>query len=225
MLGAIVGALVNALRNASPAGGAITIDSIQPLVNLVTFLAQFVQDVFQSADGNAGRATSYAQYAGDDIAQVADDLAAITDHTYQTVIPHSLAWLRGNIIITLVDPLRRLVAGINRVVKELVSWQAQIKVWRSSYVDPNVALWIGFRKWFYQWPVDALRTLHDWLTHPMHFGQWAVAPVTKAQIAYFATPAGDSDLYQLVGEYFDAAPERYRHVIGAFESILDQPWP
>lgn len=189
LLTSVVGQLIGALRNATAAGGTLNADSIQPLVSLVQYLADYVRDVFENADSNAGRDAALGGYAGDDIAQVAQDLADITDHTYTVVVPHSLAWLRGNVIVTLVDPLRKLVAGINREVKFLLGWRSQIDTWRNKFVDPNLSLWIGFHKWFYQWPIGVLRTWHDWFQHPAQFAAWATPPLIGPIIGYLADPA------------------------------------
>lgn len=229
-MGGILGTLwdvtVGQLINPSSAGPApITSDDLVPIVQGLAYEGRVLDDVFSEADGLAATDVLVATDAGAQVDNLAQHLKFITEHTYKTVIPHSLAWLRGNIVQKYVTPLQHRTTKLESEVKALDKWEGQIKTWRSKTVDPTLQAYTQFQQWFDKWPLSVLNTVHDWLTHQQTFSDFATPLVARPLVNYLSDDSHHQLLDDLTLLIVNASPDRYRYVIGAFESILDMDYP
>lgn len=186
-------------------------DALITLGRWVDWFMQVTGDVFAAAKGAEDYSEAWATEAGQQVAELGSDVKQITEHTYQTVIPHSMSWLAGWLIAGPIDQLRLRIAQLQDQVNFLLGWRAQIDAWRHEFVDPNVEKWVGFRQWFDGWPQGILFRWHSWLQHPSEFGAWAAAPVTGPIIAYLADPdhqTSRDNLAAIMVDAWQAEPER-----------------
>jgi hypothetical protein len=226
IIGTLWDATVGLLTNPSSAGPRpLTADDLVPIVSGLKYESQVIDDVFGEADGLAAVEVVSATDAGAQIDNVAQHLHFITEHTYKTVLPHSMAWLRGNIVQRYVTPLQHRTTKLEGEVKALDKWETQIKQWRSKTVDPTLDDYRTFRKWFDKWPTDVLNNVHDWFQHQQSFSDFAVPIIARPFVNYLSADAHRQLLDDLTLIVLDASPDRYRHAVAAFEAMLDQDWP
>lgn len=180
------GALTWLVQNTIAGSIGAVRDAVLQLGQAIDWLTGITQDVFGAAKGGENYSERWATQAGEGIAKLGDDLKAITEHTYDTVIPRSLSWLDGYIVAHQIDPLRLRIAQEQHQIDFLMGWRSQIDTWRHKFVDPHIEQWIGWRKWFDGWPQGVLYRWHDWFQHPAGFGQWAAPPVAGPLVAYIA---------------------------------------
>lgn len=182
-----LGVLIDSLANPDSAGtGPVDWESFQVILGEISNALQIIADTMDAADSNTQEAVTAATDAATQIEEVGADLKAITEHTYGTVIPHSLSWLAGFIVSHWIDPLRRDVAYLKERVAFLLGWRGQIDSWRRNFVDPNVEKWVGFRQWFDTWPQSVLFRWHEWFERPDEFAQWATPPLVGPIVSYLA---------------------------------------
>ena len=186
-IGVGLGYFIRALTNPAPAGsGSVNPDELNSILGNVVDALQIIKDTFDAGDNASNEMVTAATDAAQQIETIGQNLKDITEHTYGVVIPNSLSWTIGYVVSHLIDPLRRSIAILNLEVAKLEQWEAEIKVWRARWVDPQLALWVGFRQWFDEWPRGVLFTVHDWLQHPNVFAQWAAPPLIGPLVSYLA---------------------------------------
>lgn len=187
-LGAAANAVIDLVPTDAAGSNPVTWDDLavplQGIHNVLKVLAQAMED----ADNKLQEAVTAATDAATQFENIGNDVKSITEHTYTVVIPHSMSWLAGYVVTHWIDPLRRAVAILNEEVAKIEQWEAEIRVWRAHFVDPNITLWVGFREWFNTWPRGVLFRWHDWFEHPDHFAQWAAPPLTGPIVSYLAAP-------------------------------------
>ena len=182
--------LGNALINPSAAGPRqVTLDDLVPVLEDIAYRFSIVSDVLQDADNQATSSILAATEAADQAEVIGQDVKDITEHTYTVVIPHSMSWLAGYIVSHFITPLEERVGKLESSVAFLMGWRGQIDSWRRNFVDPNVEKWVGFREWFDAWPQGILFRWKDYFDNPVHFADWATAPLVGPIVAYIADPA------------------------------------
>lgn len=154
----------------------------------ISWFATFVTDVFGAARGGEDASEQWAANARDGMVKIGDDLKAITEHTYQTVIPHSLSWLDGHIFQTGISPLRREAASMEKEIGTVTGEVNALRIWRTHKADPDLNSYVAFRGWFDKWPTDVLNTWHEWFAHPHNFALWAAPPLIGPLVSYLAAP-------------------------------------
>lgn len=226
ILGALWDATVGQLTNPASAGPApLTNDDLVPLVQGLKYEARLIDDVFNEADGLNATTVVVATDVGAQLRKVAQADRFAIEHTYKTVLPNSLSWLRGDVVLHLIDPLRKRVKRVEGQATSFAKWETDIKLWRSRRVDPTLQAYDGFAKWFNEWPLNALNVLHGWLTTPGKFSDFAVPIIARPLVAYVAADDHQQLLDDLLQSLVVASPDRYRYVVAAFEMMLDQEWP
>lgn len=154
----------------------------------VGWFVDFVSDVFGAAKGGEDASEAWATNAGGSIAKIGLDLKDVTEHTYNTVIPNSMSWLRGDIYKNGINPLR---AWLGRVEKEIGALSGRVSVlefWRKDYADPHIRDWREFNSWFHTYPIGVVNTWHDWFQRPHNFALWAAPPLIGPIVSYLAAP-------------------------------------
>lgn len=158
--------------------------SVAQLYRWENFAWNVVNDVFGAAKGGEAISQGVSHDAGDKVEAIGKYVKDITEHTYNVVIPHSLAWLDGYINSHEITPIKRRLAADESQIRFLMGWRGQIDSWRRNYVDPNLAAWVTFHKWFNGYPLASVNELHDWLTKPGTFGKWAAPAIAAPFVAY-----------------------------------------
>lgn len=217
---------VGQLTNPSSAGPApITSDDLVPIVQGLAYEGRVIDDVFREADGLAATDVVVATDVAAQIDNVAQHLKFITEHTYKTVIPHSMAWLRGNIVQKYVTPLQHRMTKAESDIDALDKWETTIKAWRIRTVDPTLQAYTQFQQWFDKWPIDVLNTVHDWFLHQQSFSDFATPLIARPLVNYLSDDAHHPLLDDLTLLVINASPDRYRYAVAAFETMLDAEWP
>ena len=152
----------------------------------ISYRFSVVAAILTDADRAASESVTAATDAATQIEEVGSDVKNITEHTYNTVIPHSLSWLAGYVVVTWIDPIRARLDKDESDIRFLMGWRSQIDTWRQKFVDPNVEKWVGFKQWFDGWPQGVLFKWHDWFEHPDNFASWATPPLVGPIVAYLA---------------------------------------
>lgn len=160
--------------------------SIDQLYRWENFAWNVVNDVFGAAKGGEAISQGVSHDAGVKIEAIGHYVKDITEHTYETVIPHSLAWLYGYTESHDIVPLRNRMARAESSLRFLFGWRAQIDVWRRDWVDPNISEWRAWRAWFSGWPLATITQLYNWIHHPSTFGDWAAPYIVWPLIDYLA---------------------------------------
>lgn len=169
---------------AGPVDGETFAVAMASIVEALTVLA----DTMDSADSKSQEAVTAATDAATQLEEVGSDVKLISEHTINTIIPHSLSWLAGYVMSHWIAPLRADVAWLKDRVNFILGWRDQIDTWRHKFVDPNVERWIGFHQWFVTWPQSVLFRWHEWFDKPAEFAQWATPPLVGPIVSYLAAP-------------------------------------
>lgn len=158
--------------------------SVGQLYTWENFAWNVVSDVFGAAKGGEAISQGVSHDAGVKIEAIGRYVKDITEHTYNTVIPHSLSWLYGYIESHDLVPLRRRLGRDESMLRFLMGWRGQVDNWKNHYVNPQLAKDAAFIKWFDGWPLQVVSRWHEWFMHPGQFGDWAtpyiVVPFVKA---------------------------------------------
>jgi hypothetical protein len=228
-MGIVISIIGQAIGRVLGGGGggvnAPTWDDLVPLFSSLKYAIDVISHIFDEAGGLAAASRPLNGAAGAAITRIGADVKNITEHTYEVVIPHSLAWLKGDINRTLITPLWKYVIADHHLIEFLLGWRGQIDSWRHTWVDPELRDWHGFHKWFDTWPISVISTWRRWFAHPNEFGDWAAAPITGPLIGYLAEPAHVTSRDNLTQIVVDAMPDKFRHVERAMLSILESPYP
>lgn len=163
-------------------------DAVIQLGQWIDWLTQVIGDVFAAAKGAENYSEAWATEAGQQIAEMGQDIKQITEHTYQVVIPGSQSWLAGYVMVHWIDPIRSDLVALHKAVNQLGLAIAALQRWRQDRADPLLNQWAGFHAWFTGWPQGVLFRWHEWFAKPAEFGAWAAAPVAGPLIAYLADP-------------------------------------
>jgi hypothetical protein len=215
------GAFIDKITGTSLAGsGTVDVDNLNNVLGDIVNVLVILKDTMDAADSTSTEAVTAATDAATQIEEIGQDVKDITEHTYQVVIPHSMSWLAGYIVSHFIDQLRRAVAILNQEVAKIEQWEAEIKVWRARFVDPNVTLWVGFRQWFDTWPRGVLERWHMYFTHPDQFAQWAAPPLIGPLVSYLAAPAHKQTRDSLTLILLKAWSEEPTRVLDAIEMWL-----
>jgi hypothetical protein len=211
-------------------GGGLSSETVssgafENLVNAWTFTTDTTDDTFRNADHESTLAAASGKHAGDQITTIGLDLKNITEHTYNTVIPKSLGWLRGDLLVHYIDPIRQNLGRLNNWAKIVDKWRTQIDTWRTTYVDPEIRKWQAFKKWFDGYPTTVVDVWNHWFQHPDQFANWIVNYLVKPLVVAFSDKGNLPSLDTLTQEILQASPNRYRYAVAAFEQMLDEPWP
>jgi hypothetical protein len=179
---------IKAFLDGLNAGGGIANtdirDAVTPIYGVIAYDVDTTDDVFRNADHESEIAANAGTDAGNQIGQIGKQLDQITRHTYDTVIPGSMSWLRGDIILHDIDPLRKTVAAQGKAITALQKFEKAIDAWRKNTVDPTLNSYNVFRKWFDGWPTQVLAQWHDWFQQPGLFATWAVPILARPILTY-----------------------------------------
>jgi len=236
VLNDVVDSTVNAVKDAvrsvisigggGGGGNAVNLGpEVEQLAILIAWVARVVDDTYKQAADQAAVATLLATGIGGDIDNLSQQYKFAFEHTYKTVIPHSLDWLEGSIVRKYVTPLRQRVGKVETRTTALEKWRADIHDWRVNIVDPTLNDYRQFAKFWNGWPRDVVNTLHTWLQKPGVFADFAVPAVAQPLVGYYGDGSHQTLTDAFVGILLDASPSRYRHAIAAFERMLDQEYP
>lgn len=183
-----VGEALDAL--AGQAGGSnVTWDDLSAVLVNVKAGFLMVGDALDHADKRANHAVTAATDAATEAEAVGQDVNDITRHTYTVVIPHSLSWLAGYVVTTWIDPIRKQLTDDDHRIKFLMGWRGQVDTWRHKTVDPELARWRAFDKWFKTWPTITLNQWHEWMTHPTDFGKHWAPYIVRPLVAWLGSQA------------------------------------
>jgi hypothetical protein len=196
----------------------VTLDLLRPLVSALAFVTNTMDDVMRDADHESTIAADAGNDAGNQIGEIGLMLKDITLHTYDTVIPGSLSWLRGDIIVHDIDPIRMAIRHINKVLSELIVWQHDTDKWRHHYVDPNLAQWIAWYAYWKGWPRTTVETVAGWLQHPDNFATFAVPAIAKPLVDYYSASPELPLLETLTATILSAVPDD----IGTFVTVAGE---
>ena len=123
------------------------------------------------------------------------------------ILPGSVRWTIYS-VHHYVDPkfgrIWNLLGRINREVGQLFRW-------RHGYVNPTLAEWTRWRRWFYTWPAPTLATVHNWLRQPWRFAKWATPVLVPSFLAWLAPPhhkAQRDDLTRIIVGALDDMPDQ-----------------
>lgn len=201
-------AFIDVLGSTTNAGaGPVTSEELQPVIADIGVAFTVINDVLDHADRQAQLAVTAATDAAAQIEKVGQDLNDITGHTYRVVIPHSLSWLAGYVVTTWIDPIRGRLDKAESSIRFILGWRGQIDTWRHDHVDPTLAAYEGFRKWFDTWPQGVLFKWHDWFQHPARFASWAAPTLVRPIVSDLGTPAYQAERDVLALTMVDAWSE------------------
>lgn len=183
------GYVIDQIINPSDAGpGTPTWDELVPRFQDIKYMLQVLDDALQNADAVATSSVTVATDAATQAEKIGQNVKDIVHHTYDVVIPHSLSWLAGYIVSHFITPIHERLDKDESNIRFLLGWRAQIVAWRNEFVDPNIELWVGFRKFFDGWPQGVLFRWHDYFEHPGNFADWAAPPLIGPLVSYLAAP-------------------------------------
>ena len=232
VLNSVGSAVSDAVNSVLGIGGGGGNDNDSQLANAIKALQRenrltggVIDDVFAQAADQAAVGTVEAIAAGGDLRNAIQDVKFSIEHTYKTVIPHSMAWLKGDIVRLYITPLRSRVGKLENRVTALETWRADIHKWRIGVVDPTLADFHSFKRFWQSWPLDVVTQFRQWINKPDTFATYFTPVIVPRAIAYLGNDANLPLLDALLTELVDASPDRYRHVVAAFETMLDLEWP
>lgn len=162
----------------------LTVDDLAGTLSDIQAAFMMINDALDHADREANLAVTAATSAATQAEAVGQDVNDITRHTYTVVIPHSLSWLAGYVVTTWVDPIRKRLDTDEHQIKFLMGWRGQIDTWRHKTVDPELARWRAFDKWFKTWPTALLNQWHEWMQHPARFGSYWAPYLVRPIVAW-----------------------------------------
>jgi hypothetical protein len=179
--------------------GALS-SSVGQLYRWENFAWNVVSDVFGAAKGGEAISQGVSHDAGVKVEAIGRYVKDITEHTYDTVLPHSLSWLYGYVESHDLVPIRRRLAADESQIRFLLGWRGQIIAWRKNYVDPNIVAWRTFHQWFDGYPLKSVNELHGWITKPATFGTWAAPAIAAPFVAYLGDKKNEKvrDAFTLV---------------------------
>lgn len=180
-----IGNLVTGTAGPQP----LTIDDLAGTLTDIKSAFLIIDHALKHADRESHLAVTAATDAATEAEAVGQNLNDITSHTYRIVIPGSLSWLAGYVVQTWIDPIRRELAGINKLVKFLMGWRGQIDSWRHTWVDPELKDWHGFHVWFKGYPIGVITRWHNYFLHPAEFGGWAAPFIVRPLVSWLLSPA------------------------------------
>lgn len=154
----------------------------------IGWFADFVGDVFGAAKGGENASEEWSGNAAGSIEKIGSDLKDVTEHTYNTVLPNSLSWLRGNIYANGINPIRREITSIEKQLGTISGRVSVLEFWRKDYADPHIRDWRIFNSWFHTYPIGVVNLWHEWFQHPHEFALWAAAPLIGPLVSYLAAP-------------------------------------
>jgi hypothetical protein len=200
-------------------------DAITPIYGAIAFDVDTTDDVFRNADHESQIAANAGTDAGNQVGQIGKQLDQITRHTYDTVIPGSMSWLRGDLLVHYIQPIRHDIGLINGRIRAFDKFEKAIDDWKTHTVTPAVNSYYTFRKWFDGWPTQVLAQWHDWFQQPGNFATWAVPILTRPMLTYL----GNGQHPELVGvlavDVLDGLPDQLGPLIQALGAIAYTPVP
>ena len=221
VLGGVLDQLTGALVDPSTAGSqTLTQDDLTPVYGALKFLGGVIDDAFTDADERFHDAKLIAEATGAQVTVIGENVKDITTRTYDTVIPGSLKWVYGAVVLHLVDPLRKSVHTLQGEVKTLRKQVSALDHWEVAYVDPTLKKLLAFIRYFDGWPTSVLNTVRTWIERPAVFGQFAAPAVARPLITYLAASPTAPLLDDWVSTFVDASPQVWRHVEAAAVAIL-----
>lgn len=184
-----LGVALDALTNAAPAGSRpLTGDDLVNFIVDVHYAIQIIDDVLTTADHAAQGMVTVATDVGAQIEEIGLNVKDITTHTYDVVLPHSMAWLYGYTESHDLVPIRVRLNAVESGIRFLMGWRGQIDSWRKNHVDPELTAWRSFKSWFDTWPTNVITIWHDWFAAPGDFATWAAPPLIGPIVSYLANP-------------------------------------
>ena len=136
-----------------------------------------------------------------------------------TILPGSLSWLWGFVWRWGTPKFQRIwryLAVLNRRVSFLLRW-------RLGYVNPTLAEWTRFRRFYFTWPNRTVRRVHDWFQRPRLFAEWATPVLVPSVLQWLASrkhrPQRDDLARIIVGAVADMPDQ----VGWAVYRVLDGP--
>jgi hypothetical protein len=198
----------------------VTADTLSPLVATVEFVAETTDDTFRNADHESQLAANAGTDAGNQVGEIGLQLYNVTKRLIDTIIPGSMSWVRGDIILHDIDPLRKTVKDLGDKITGFVKFEDTIDAWRKTTVDPDLAKFLAFIKWFDTWPLQVLNTLHDWTQHPSDLARWITPYLAPVIVPYLGDKAQRALLELLTAELLSAISDELGPLIVAAGQIL-----
>lgn len=219
-----VGIILDLLPGSTPAGTSgeeVSVELFARWAETVDFMRGqlFIDD---QVHGAWLWAQSRARQIGKDLEQIAGDQDWMWRHLTEVILPHTEAFLIGYVWSKGITPLKVRLAKDEKVLRFLMGWRGQIDYWRKYTVDPELAQWVSFLRWFNSNARAPIQTLAGWLKAPGTFSQWAVPIITAPLITYLADKASIATVDELARLVVDATPDVWRHVEVAAAAILNQ---
>lgn len=171
-------------KNDQTLGGLAS--GVAQLYRWENFAWNVANDVFGAAKGGEAISQGVSHDAGVKVEAIGRYVKDITEHTYNTVIPHSLSWLYGYIESKDLVPIRQRLGRDESTLRFLMGWRGQLDSWKNNYADPQLAKDRAFIQWFDSWPLQVVTQWREWLAHPDQFAKWATPYIVWPVINYLA---------------------------------------
>lgn len=180
LLNAAGNAVAFLLANPSNVTSTDVRDGVVGIITSIKLLVAFLQALFADEMTAWKKAGPNVVDGGKGIGDLAYHEEYAWDRLLHTILPGSQRWQQYN---------TRQYAGprFDRIWRFLVVLDKRTKFfakWRTSYVNPTLAEWTRFRRFYFTWPNDTVAILHNWLTQPARFAKWATPVLVPSFLSW-----------------------------------------
>lgn len=224
VLGGALGYLVGILANPSSAGPTpITADELAPLVSVVRFDNQLLDDVLGEAHSKILESQPYANEAALGYRELAQAMDGVVRHIIWTIIPGSIRWVEGDLVRRFIAPMQGDIAALKTTVGILTGRVNSLQWWQDHWIIPRIE---SLYPWWLKWSptIDgAPWSLVYLLRYPEQFSQYLAAPMTGVIVSYLGQRAHKTTRDNLTMIMLNAFSEQPAFTLDAMERWLLQP--
>jgi hypothetical protein len=219
ILRGVANAIGFSLANPSNIANTNIRDATVGLYAALQTLANFLQALFGDEMTAWRKAGPNVVAGGKGIGDLAYHELYAWERLLRTILPGSLRWMTFS-MHKYVDPKFGRVWKFLRVLDNRTK---SLDKWRAHYVNPTLREWTRFRRFYFTWPNDTIRTVHNWLLQPWRFARWATPVLVPSFLAWLTPPHHKSQRDDLARILLQSAPDMPDQIGHVVLTILEGP--